>query len=87
MTGDRGLAGRADAAQVRRGLHPAPEAYTLLGKAGVNTVVQIGCTPVHARAAREAGVTIVRVPHAACDNIGINLLLDAVEEIGTARSR
>ncbi|HVG98783.1 MAG TPA: hypothetical protein VNK05_17885 [Chloroflexota bacterium] len=58
-----------------------PEAYTLLGEAGVNTVVQIGCTPVHARAAEAAGVAIVRVPHAACDNIGINLLLDAVEQI------
>jgi hypothetical protein len=58
-----------------------PDAYTLLGQAGVNTVVQIGCTPAHARAAEEARVAIVRVPHAACDNIGINLLLDAVEAI------
>lgn len=58
-----------------------PDAYTLLGKAGVNTVVQIGCTPAHARAAQEANVAIVRVPHAACDNIGINLLLDDVERL------
>ena len=58
-----------------------PEAYTLLGKAGVNTVVQIGCLPPHARAAEEAGVAIVRVPHAACDNVGINLLLDEVERV------
>ena len=56
-----------------------PSAYPLLGKAGVGTVVQIACQPEHARAARGAGVTIVRVPHAAADNIGINLLLDAVE--------
>jgi hypothetical protein len=58
-----------------------PEAYTLLGRAGVNTVVQIGCTPAHARAAEAAGVAIVRIPHAACDNIGINLLLDDVERL------
>jgi hypothetical protein len=44
-----------------------------------NTVVRIGCAPPHAAAAQEAGVAIVRVPHAACDNIGINLPLDAVE--------
>lgn len=56
-----------------------PDAYTLLGKAGVNTVLQIGCSPAHARAAQEAGVAIVRIAHAACDNIGINLLLDEVE--------
>ena len=56
-----------------------PEAYTLLGRAGVQAVVQIGCAPAHAKAAAEAGVAIVRVPHAACDNIGINLLLDEVE--------
>jgi hypothetical protein len=56
-----------------------PEAYTLLGEAGVNTVVQIGCTPTHATAAAAARVAIVRIPHAACDNIGINLLLDEVE--------
>ncbi len=56
-----------------------PDAYTLLGKAGVNTVLQIGCSPAHARAAQEAGVSIVRIAHAACDNIGINLLLDEVE--------
>ncbi|HEX2184299.1 MAG TPA: hypothetical protein VHN78_02190 [Chloroflexota bacterium] len=55
-----------------------PGAYPLLGAAGVNTVIQIGCGPEHARAAQEAGVAIVRVPHAACDNIGINLLLDDV---------
>jgi hypothetical protein len=55
-----------------------PAAYPLLGRAGVNTVLQIGCGPEHARAAQEAGVAIVRVPHAACDNIGINLLLDDV---------
>ncbi len=56
-----------------------PEAYTLLGRAGVNTVLQIGCPPAHAAAAQAAGVTVVRIPHAACDNIGINRLLDAVE--------
>lgn len=56
-----------------------PAAFTLLGKAGVNTVVQIGCLPAQARAAQEAGVAIVRIAHAACDNIGINLLLDEVE--------
>lgn len=56
-----------------------PEAYALLGQAGVQAVVQIGCTPAHARVAEEARVAIIRVPHAACDNIGINLLLDEVE--------
>ena len=56
-----------------------PDAYTLLGKAGVNTVAQIGCTPAQRRAAQEAGIAIVRIAHAACDNIGINLLLDEVE--------
>jgi hypothetical protein len=55
-----------------------PAAYPLLGQAGVNTVLQIGCGPEHARAAEEAGITIVRIAHAACDNIGINLLLDDV---------
>jgi hypothetical protein len=63
-----------------------PGAYPLLGAAGLNTVVQIGCTPAHARAAAEAGVAIVRVPHAACDNFGINLLLDAAaRELGPLR--
>jgi hypothetical protein len=57
-----------------------PDAYGLLGKAGVSTVLQIGCTPAHARAAEQAGVVIVRVPHAAADNIGINLLLDDIEQ-------
>jgi hypothetical protein len=55
-----------------------PSAYPLLGKAGVNTVLQIACGPEHARAAEAAGITIVRIAHAACDNVGINLLLDDV---------
>ena len=55
-----------------------PSAYPLLGKAGVNTVLQIACGAEHARAAEEAGVTIIRIAHAACDNVGINLLLDDV---------
>ncbi len=58
-----------------------PDAYPLLGKAGVNTVVQIGCTPAHARAAQEAAIAIVRLPHAAADNLGLNLLLDDVERL------
>jgi hypothetical protein len=58
-----------------------PEAYTLLGRAGVNTVLQIGCPPAHAATANAAGVTVIRIPHTACDNIGINLLLDAVEAV------
>ena len=60
-----------------------PGAYPLLGAAGINTVIQIGCGTAHARAAQEAGVSIVRVPHAACDNFGINLWLDdAIRELG-----
>jgi hypothetical protein len=60
-----------------------PSAYPLLGQAGVNTVLQIACGAEHARAAEAAGIAIVRIPHAACDNIGINLLLDAVvRELG-----
>ena len=50
----------------------------MLGAAGVNTVLQIGCSPPHARAAQEAGVSIVRIAHGACDNVGLNLLLDDV---------
>jgi len=52
----------------------------LLGKAGVNTVLQIGCTPAHAEAAQKAEAVILRIPHAACDNIGINFLLDKIEQ-------
>jgi hypothetical protein len=56
-----------------------PDAYRLLGAAGVNTVLQHGGSSAHFRAAQEAGVALVRLPHAASDNIGINLLLDDVE--------
>ena len=60
-----------------------PSAYALLGAAGVRTVFQIHCEPIYAEAAAAAGVAIVRVPHAAGDNIGLNLLLDDVEnELG-----
>ena len=60
-----------------------PGAYRLLGAAGINTVIQIGCGAAHARAAQDAGVSIIRVPHAACDNFGINLWLDdAIRELG-----
>jgi hypothetical protein len=60
-----------------------PGAYPLLGRAGVSTVIQIGCGPEHAREAEGARVCIVRVPHAACDNFGINLWLDsAIREHG-----
>lgn len=55
------------------------EAFTLLGEAGVDTVIQLNCLPAQAKAAQEANVAIVRVPHAAMDNIGINLLFDKIE--------
>jgi hypothetical protein len=46
---------------------------------GVDTVVQLNCSPAQVRAAQEAGVAVVRHPHAAMDNIGINLLFDKIE--------
>ena len=78
MTGDESRPAGRVLCKFGGGYILPPAAYTLLGKAGVNTVLQIGCGPEHARAAEAAGVTIVRIAHAACDNIGINLLLDDV---------
>ena len=80
MTGDASRAAGRILLKFGGGYILPPAAYPLLGAAGVGTVVQIACLPEHARAAAAAGVCIVRVPHAAADNIGINLLLDAVEE-------
>ena len=78
MTGDESRPAGRVMCKFGGGYILPPAAYRLLGRAGVNTVLQIGCGPEHARAAAESGVTIVRIAHAACDNIGINLLLDDV---------
>ncbi len=60
-------------------LFPA-EVIPLLKDAGVGTFVTIGCSPAHRRAAAELGMAWVRMPHGACDNVGLNLLLDKVEQ-------
>ena len=51
----------------------------MLAKAGVNTVLQIGASAAGAIAAAKAGMSLVRLPHAAADNLGINLFYDEVE--------
>ena len=60
-------------------LFPA-DVIPLLKEAGVGTFVTIGCSPAHQRQARELGMNWVRMPHGACDNVGLNLLLDKVEQ-------
>ena len=60
-------------------LFPA-DVIPLLKEAGVGTFVTIGCSPVHQRQAQELGMNWVRMPHGACDNLGLNLLLDKVEQ-------
>ena len=59
-------------------LWPA-DGMPLLAKAGVNTVLQIGASAAGAKAASAAGMSLVRLPHAAADNLGINLFYDEVE--------
>ena len=54
-------------------------AQPLFAKAGVNTVLQIGASAAVAEAAKEVGVSVVRLPHAAADNLGINLFYDEIE--------
>jgi len=56
-----------------------PEAQPLFAKAGINTVLQIGASAAVAEAAKEVGVSVVRLPHAAADNLGINLFYDEIE--------
>lgn len=56
------------------------EVIPLLKEAGVGTFVTIGCPPEHQKIAEELGMGWVRMPHGACDNVGLNLLLDKVEQ-------
>ena len=56
------------------------EVMPLLKEAGVGTFVTIGCSSAHKNKAQELGMGWVRMPHGACDNVGLNLLLDKVEQ-------
>lgn len=60
-------------------LFPA-EVIPLLKESGVGTFVTIGCSAEHQQKAQELGMGWVRMPHNACDNVGLNLLLDKVEK-------
>lgn len=53
--------------------------YPLLAEAGVDTVLLVGIGTGVQEAIREAGMGAVRIPHAAVDNLGINLFFDEVE--------
>ena len=57
------------------------EVYRLMGQAGVNTALRVGGSgPDVIEAAEQTGMGVIRIPHAACDNLGMNLLFDSVEE-------
>ena len=56
------------------------EVIPLLKDAGIGTFVTIGCSDAHRRQAEALGMGWVRMPHNACDNVGLNLLLDKVEQ-------
>ncbi len=55
------------------------EAYPLLADAGVDTVVCIATGTGVLKAVRDVGMGVVKIPHAAIDNLGINLFFDEVE--------
>ena len=76
MTGDPAQPAGRIHAKFAGGYAYPPSAFSLLAKAGVNTVVQVSAQPATVAACREHGIAVVRLPHYATDNIGENLLLD-----------
>ena len=60
------------------GLHPPSRGLPLARRGRGQHRAADRLRPPHARAAQEAGVSIVRIAHGACDNVGLNLLLDDV---------
>jgi hypothetical protein len=45
----------------------------------VNTIVRVASSAAVDKAVREAGMSLVRIPHAAADNLGMNLFFDEIE--------
>jgi putative NIF3 family GTP cyclohydrolase 1 type 2 len=64
------------------GTEGAKEMYRKLARAGVSTIVGMHLSKEHVDAAKAENLNIVLAGHIASDNVGINLLLDAILDEG-----
>lgn len=65
------------------GTEGASEMYQKLARAGVSTIVGMHLSKEHIDAAKAQNLNIILTGHIASDNVGINLLLDAILDEGT----
>lgn len=62
------------------GWNPSPAAFRLIAEAGVGTCVMVDASEEHKKIADEFNMSIVKFPHFPADSLGINLLLDKLQQ-------
>lgn len=64
------------------GYNPSPPAFESIAKAGTGTSVMVAASDEHKKVASEHHMNIIIAPHYPADNLGLNLLLDDLQEKG-----
>jgi putative NIF3 family GTP cyclohydrolase 1 type 2 len=62
------------------GTEGSTQAFSRLSQAGVNTLVSMHLSEEHYKVAREQYINVVIAGHISSDNLGLNLLLDKLEQ-------
>lgn len=75
-------AGKIAATEMTGGTNGAKEMFAQLSKAGIGTVIGMHMREDHRKIAEENHLNVVIAGHISSDSIGMNLMLDAIEQKG-----
>ncbi len=79
--GDENRTGKIVMTEITGGTEGSPEIYKNLAQAGAGTIIGMHISEKHRDEARKAHINVVIAGHISSDSIGVNLLLDDLEEV------
>ena len=79
--GKKNRTGKIVMSEITGGTEGAPEIYQKLADAGAGTVIGMHISEKHRKEAQKAHINVVIAGHMSSDSIGVNLLMDKLEEV------
>jgi putative NIF3 family GTP cyclohydrolase 1 type 2 len=80
--GEKNRCGKVVVSEMTGGTEGSKEIYQAMANAGIGTVVGMHQSEAHRKAAEKAHINVIIAGHISSDSIGMNLILDELEEKG-----
>lgn len=79
---EKNRAGKIAVSEMTGGTDGSKEIYEMMARAGIGTIISMHQSEEHREAAEKAHINVVIAGHISSDSIGMNLILDKLEEKG-----